>query len=306
MSFTVTLSTVMVMLFYCVPGYALVRSGKIPQQAIASFAVFLIFVCSPFQTLYAMQQIEYSPYMLKYMLLSLILGLALMGGMLGLVYLLLSRRQAEVPYRICVCAAAMGNIGFMGLPLIQALMPEYPQMQAFASMFFLAMNIIMWSLVSFIMTRDRRYISLKKALINPSGVATLIGFILLFARVRLTGQLGGMVELLGRMATPVCMVILGMRLALVPVKPMFTSKLQYLAIALKLLAFPLLTLALVRLLPVERDYVRGVYILACAPVGNLVLSFSELLGEGQDVAANVVLLSTLLSLFTIPVMMLLI
>jgi predicted permease len=108
------------------------------------------------------------------------------------------------------------------------------------------------------------------------------------------------------MATPVCMIILGMRLALVPIKPMFTSKVQYLAIALKLLVFPLLTLALVGILPVERNYVRGVYILACAPVGNLVLSFSELLGEGQDVAANVVLLSTLLSLMTIPVMMLLI
>ena len=48
------------------------------------------------------------------------------------------------------------------------------------------------------------------------------------------------------------------------------------------------------------------YIVCCVPTGNMVLSFAELLGEGQDTAANVVLLSTLLSMFTIPLMLLLI
>ena len=50
----------------------------------------------------------------------------------------------------------------------------------------------------------------------------------------------------------------------------------------------------------------GIYIICCAPTGNMVLSFAELLGEGQDTAANVVLLSTLLSMLTIPLMLMLI
>ncbi len=54
----------------------------------------------------------------------------------------------------------------------------------------------------------------------------------------------------------------------------------------------------------ERQYVQTIYIICCVPVGNLVLSFSEVLGEGQDVAANVVLLSTFLSMVTIPLMLL--
>ena len=77
-------------------------------------------------------------------------------------------------------------------------------------------------------------------------------------------------------------------------------------IALKLIVFPLVTLAILSLLPLERNYIRGVYVMSCVPVGNLVLSFSEMLGEGQDVAANVVLLSTILSMLTIPVMLMLI
>ena len=306
MSFTITLSTVVVMLVYAIPGYLLVKTGKVPRNAIASFATFLVYVCTPFQIIYAMQQIEFSAYIAKYMAISLGLALVLMGGVLALVFLALRKWQHRVDCRICACAASLGNVGFMGLPLLQALMPEYPQIQAFASMFFLSLNIIMWSLGSWVMTRDKRYMSLKKALVNPAGIAVAIGLLLFALRVRLTGQIGGMVELMGRMATPMCMILLGMRLALVPIKPMFTNPVQYLAIGLKLVAFPLITLLVLKPLPLESNYIRGVYVMSCVPTGNLVLSFAEMLGEGQDVAANVVLLSTILSLATIPVMLLLI
>ena len=306
MSFTVTLTTVLIMLAYSVPGYLLVKLGKVPKASISAFATFLVYVCSPLQILYAMQQTDYSPYMLKYLLLAFAVSFISMGLMLGLVYLLFRRRQAEVAYRICVTGSALGNVGFIGLPLMQALMPEYPQMQAFSSMFFLSLNIYMWSVGSWITTRDRRFMKPKNVILNPAVIAVAVGLGLLFCGVRLTGQVGGMVELVGRMATPMCMVILGMRLATIPLGTMFTAKLAYVASALKLIVFPLLTLALCRFLPVERNFIRGVFILSCVPSGNLVLSFAEMLGEGQDHAANTVLLCTLLSMATIPLMMLLI
>lgn len=304
MSFSVTLGTVALMLIYAVPGYLLIRFRKLNADSIASFATLLLYLCSPFQTLYAMQRIEYSAYMIRHLALALALGLGLMGGMLGIVYFATRSKQERVPYRICTAASAMGNCGFMGIPLLEALMPEYPQAVAFASMFFLAMNILMWTVVSFIMTRDRRYISLRKVFLNPSTIGMGVALVLFFARIHLEGQVGDAVALLSKMCTPLCMLILGMRLALVPIRPMFTSALQYVAIGLKLFAFPLLALGVCMLLPVERNFAMGIYIICCAPTGNLVLSFSELLGEGQDVAANVVLLSTLLSMLTIPLMLL--
>ena len=306
MSFTVTLTTVLIMLAYAVPGYLLVKLNKIPKDAISAFATFLVYVCTPLQILYAMGQVEYSPYMMRYLLIAFLVSFCTMGGMLGLVYLVLRKKQEQAPYRICVTASALGNVGFIGLPLLQALMPEYPQMQAFASMFFLSLNIYMWSVGSWITTRDRHYIRPSKIFLNPAVIAVAVGLGLLVGRVRLTGQVGGMVELVGRMSTPMCMVILGMRLATIPLKRMFTSPLAYLASALKLVAFPLLALAVCSLLPVERDFVRGVFVLSCVPSGNLVLSFAEMLGEGQGDAANAVLLSTILSMATIPLMMLLI
>lgn len=306
MSFTVTLTTVAMMLLYAVPGYLLIRCRKLGADSISAFATLLLYLCSPFQTIYAMQRIEYSQYMLIHLGLALLLGVVLMGGMLAIVYFILRKKQHLVPYRICTAASALGNCGFMGIPLLEALLPEYPQAVAFASMFFMAMNILMWTVTSFIITRDRQYISIKKVFLNPSSIAMGAALILFFTRTRLPGQLGDMVTLLSKMTTPLCMLILGMRLAVVPFKPIFTSGLQYMAVALKLFAFPLLALAVCSLLPVERNFAVSLYIICCAPTGNLVLSFAEILGEGQDTAANVVLLSTLLSMLTIPLMLLII
>ena len=273
------------------PGYILMKSRLLKPDAIGPTVTILLYLCSPFQTLYTMQQISLSPYMLKYLGICALLALGLMGLMLGAVYFALRKKQQIVTYRICTAAAACGNVGFIGIPLLQALLPDYPQALAFSTVFSVAMNILMWTVVSFIITRDRKYMSARK--------------ILFFGRVRLTGQLDDMVTLLGRMATPLCMLILGMRLALMPLRPMFTRPIQYLAIGLKMVAFPLLALLVCRLLPVERDFTRCVYILCCVPVASVVLSFAEMLGEGQDTAANVMLLSTLLSLILIPLMLLL-
>lgn len=306
MSFSVTLATVALMLVYTIPGYLLMKKKLVKPDSISTLATLLLYVCSPFQTIYAMQQIEYSPYMLRYLAITLALGFVLMGGVMAILYLFTARRQSEVPWRICVTAAAMGNCGFMGIPLLEALLPDYPQAVGFASMFFVAYNVLMWTMVSFIITRDKKYISVKKIFLNPSVIAMGISLVLFFARIRLTEQVGDVISLLSKMCTPLCMLILGMRLALVPIKPMFTSAVQYAAIGLKLIVFPLVALAILSVLPVEHEFRVAIYILACAPVGNMVLSFAELLGEGQDSAANVVLLSTLLSMISIPVMLLLI
>ena len=306
MIFTIALTTVAIMLCYAIPGYLLVKGKLIPPSSISAFATVLLYLNAPFQTIYAMQQIDLSAYILKYLALTLFLALALMGGMMGLIYFITRKQQERVPFRICTTAAVFGNCGFMGIPLLEALMPHYPQAVAYAAAFFLAQTIMMWTVGSFIITRNIKHMNIKKVFVNPGTIAMALSLALLFCRVRFTGQVADLITLLNRMATPMCMLILGMRLGAIPLRPMFTNPLQYLAIGLKLLIFPLLALLVVKILPVEADYRMAIYVMACAPVGNVVLSFAEMLGEGQDVAANVVLLSTFLSVLTIPVMLLLI
>ena len=147
---------------------------------------------------------------------------------------------------------------------------------------------------------------MKKVLVNPTALAFAFSMLLFFGKVKITGQLSSFIVMLSKMSTVLCMLILGMRLAAIPLKPMLTSARQYVAVGVKLIVLPLIMYAICSLIPMEADHRMALYIISCVPVGNVVLSFSEILGSGQDTAANVVLLSTLLSVITIPLMLLII
>ena len=109
-------------------------------------------------------------------------------------------------------------------------------------------------------------------------------------------------ELLGKMTTPLCMIILGMRLATITLKEMFCSPFQYAIVGIKQLAMPMLGMLLVWFIPLDFYIRQTLFILAATPVASITLNFAEMLGKGQKTAANLVLLGTILSLLTLPLM----
>ena len=100
MSFTITLSTVAMMLLYAVPGYLMTKAKLLREEAIAPLVTLLLYLCSPMQTMYTMQGVTYSAYMLKYLGIATVLSIGLVALMLGIVYACLRRRQDVVAFRI--------------------------------------------------------------------------------------------------------------------------------------------------------------------------------------------------------------
>jgi predicted permease len=194
----------------------------------------------------------------------------------------------------------------MGVPVLEALLPDYPQAVAFSAMFSLVMNILGWTLGSAIITNDPKYMSAKKIALNPAVLSLLIAIPLFVTGMELPKELADMIALLARMTTPLCMLIMGMRLATMSVKKVFAVPAQYLIIAAKQLVLPLIALLLLRIFPVDENLRISVYIMVACPVASVVLNFAEMLGEGQETAANLMLLGTSLSVLTIPVMVLLV
>ena len=60
------------------------------------------------------------------------------------------------------------------------------------------------------------------------------------------------------------------------------------------------------LLNVEREIMLCMYIMCACPVASVVQNYAEILGEGQEVAANTVLLGAMCSIATLPVLALLV
>ena len=78
--------------------------------------------------------------------------------------------EKDIKYRVATVATAFGNCGFMGVPLLQAIMPEAVRGNAvvLSVMFLLGLNLIGWTFASYLISGDKKFISAKKAFINPA------------------------------------------------------------------------------------------------------------------------------------------
>ena len=150
--------------------------------------------------------------------------------------------------------------------------------------------------------------ALKAALVNASMLAVFTGIILCLLRAKnwIPDILRSGFSSVGAMSTPLCMIILGVRLATMDLKTLFTTPLAWLISFGKLLAFPLFCYLLVLPFPLDPVFKGSILILAGTPCASILLNLAEIHHNGQELAANCALLSTLLSILTIPLLSLLV
>lgn len=296
------------MLLYLVPGFLLCRYKKVRPDHLSSVSVILLYICGPGMFLNALTGLDPSPELFRKMGLFLLFSFF---GELALMFLLrlaAGKRRNEFGLRMLSIASVMGNVGFFGMPVIQALFPSAPEAAVYSCVFNTSLNILGWTVGVYTLTGEKKYISFKAAFFNPSVLAVAAGLILclLNANTWLPDLIRGGLKTLGATSTPLCMIILGIRLATMDLKKLFTTPLVWLISAGKLILFPLFCYALVLPFPLDPVFKAGILILAGTPCASILLNLAEIHHNGQELAANCALLTTLLSIFTIPLLSLLV
>ena len=213
MNFGLTLTEVLLMFAYAVPGYLLVKSRLVGEKAIPGFAALLMYVLQPCLCIDSFRQITYTPEAFSRMAWFFIICLVLQALSAAAIYavsrLVMGERfAADTSSRIAVIAGVAGNVGFMGVPLLRALLPDYPEASALSAMFFLAMGILCWTVGSACITGDVRHMSFKRAFLNPPVIALAVALPLFFTNTRLPASIADPIGLLADITTPVCMLIL--------------------------------------------------------------------------------------------------
>ena len=308
-SFSVTFSNVLLMLLYLLPGFFMCKVKKVKPDHLSSISVILLYICGFALYVNALSYLDPSPELFRKMGLFLLFSL---GGetllMLLILLVLGKKKRQQFGLRMLSIATVMGNVGFFGMPVVRALFPDAPEAAVYSSMFNAALNIIAWTVCVFTLTGEKKHISLKAALLNPSMLAVFTGAILCLLKARnwMPDILRTGFSTLGAMSTPLCMIILGVRLATMDFRTLFTTRLAWLISAGKLLVFPLFCYLLVLPFPLDPVFKGSILILAGTPCASILLNLAEIHHNGQELAANCALLSTLLSILTIPLLSLLV
>lgn len=309
--FTIAFKNVLMTLFYILPGVLLGKWKKASAEHLPSLSAVLIYVCSPCMIIGAYLQMEYSPRALGNMGLFFVITLVLQIAFMGLLRLILRDRFKEAKYKVLTVAAVMGNVGFFGLPIVRALFPENPEVMCYSSVYVFSMNLLAFTVGVFCLTGDKKFLSLKSLLLNPTTVSTAVALPLFLFGVgpRLAGAgltfITDAIGLLGGVTTPLCMIILGIRLTTVRFRSLFTRPIVWLACLAKLVLFPLFCYLAVYFLPLDTSLKASVLVLSSVPCASVVFNLAEIHHGESELAANCLLVSTLVCFLTIPLLALL-
>ena len=218
-------------------------------------------------------------------------------------FLILNKKYDQPKYRMLSIASALGNVGFLGAPLISGLYPDSPIVVCYSSIYTSSLTIMGFTVGVYALTTNKNYMSLYSALYNQGTISIGIAVIIYLAEWAFPKILGDAVSLLAKMSTPLCMHILGMRLATANFLTLFKRPFVYVTCFLKLIVFPLVSYLIVYFLPfLDEEFKSSIFILSGAPCAAVILSLAELYNTEQELSANVVLVSTILCVVTLPIL----
>ena len=234
--------------------------------------------------------------------------------------LVLFKRAEDSARRMLRFATMFSNAAFMGVPLISAVLGA--EATIYASVYNITFNMFLWTLGVYICVGGRdadgdgepdskKYgkVPIMKAIIHPITLAAFLG--LLFFFLPIDGYIPKIVTesltMLKNLVAPLSMVVIGLRLAQMDLRGFFKDVHLYEFLALRHIILPLIVLGVMRLLllfglPISYEVLMVTLILAAAPAATSATMFAEMYDCDAAYVSKLVALSTILSVATMPLL----
>lgn len=276
-------------------GFILFKIGKITKEGSRTIGNILIFLVLPGVIVQSFL-IEKT----KERMAGLILSAVLAAGIILLSVFVSRKIFKKDP--IASFAGAFSNPGFFGVPLIVASLTEGAVF--YIASFIAFLNLLQWSYGVAIMTGKQGRVSIKKLLTAPFFVAIMIGILIFLVQIPLPELLVTALHHVTALNTPLAMFIIGVYLAQTDLINMFKKKIIYKVCLVRLVIIPFFTLVVLMTVPQTFYEMKMAILVASAcPVGTNVAIYAQLHDQDYTYAVETVVISTILSIVTIPAIM---
>ncbi|UDE94959.1 AEC family transporter [Carnobacterium viridans] len=139
---------------------------------------------------------------------------------------------------------------------------------------------------------------------NPASLGSLLGLIVYLLQIQLPTILSDSLYTIANLNTPLAMILLGSYVAQSKLMDVFTHPRAYWTTFLSLILSPLISIFVLWLLPLDNYLVFFVLAIASsAPIAVNTALFSQLYGGDYEYGARLVVLSTLLSIISMPMVL---
>lgn len=278
-------------------GFALYKTGKVTGEGSRCMGNLLVFLSLPCVIVNGFL-VERTPERVAGLAISTVAALAVLGVSTLISYFAFRGRGIEQ------CAAAYSNPGFFGIPLIAAALGA--DAVFYIAPFIGVLNLLQWTYGVTVISGQKGRLRLKTLLTAPFLLAILAGMTLFLTRLSLPVLVAKPISYLAGINTPLAMVVLGVYLAQTDRKKLFGTAAVYAVSAMRLAVIPLVSLALLSLLPAGWNQLKLAVLIAIAcPVGSNVAVYAQLHHKDYAYAVAAVTNSTLFSIVSIPLLVLL-
>lgn len=303
----IMLKNVLIFVLLAIPGLLMVKGKLLKPQDSGAMSKLLTNIGMPALILSNTLTLELTGEFAVSLLVTAVVSIAFMVFTFWASAWLCRDKNKKTAGMMRFCAVFI-NSGFIGIPLASAVFPGNTALMAYLTVANIVMNVTLFTLGVYAISGDKGTIQIKKAVLTPVFLAFVVGLVLNLLGIGKIAELHTFINHLKGIVTPLSMTVLGMKLADVPMKRLFTSGRMYYVSFLRLVLFPvlgvgaMLALKAIPALSVSNDTVIGFFMGIGMPTAALASALSDQYDGDTDTAAILTLGTTILSIATIPVL----
>lgn len=309
MDFLLTFQNVSVLFLLIVVGYIVGKVGIVSPSGQRELSALVLKVTMPATIILAFQ-LDYTKERFDTALkIMAIVGISYLAMIL--LSKLLSRfyKIKDNQRDIVEIAGILPNTSFMGFPIVLSILGKEALFFAVLGAGFL-FEVVAWTYGAYVIHRssgqDFSKNIVKNILLSPGILAIIIGFGLFITSTTIPEPLNTTMGLMSQATSPLAMIVVGILLSRTNIKECVTDLKLYLIAITRLLLFPLGIFFVLSLLGFKGMEVIIPVIMLGMPTAAYVAIFSADAGNDANLASQIVFISSLLSLVTIPILVMLV
>lgn len=285
-------------------GYIVVKAGLLKgddSKVISKIVLYLIIPCVIINAF----QVDYTSEKVKELLLVFAASVLLQVVLLAAVWAvgkILHLNEVETT------SIYYSNSGNLIVPIVTFILGK--EWVLYGCVFMSVQLVFIWTHGKNVLSREGK-MDWKKIVFNVNMISVFVGVILFFTKIRLPGILNQTLSSVGSMIGPASMIVTGMLIAEMSLKKIFTNGRVYFVSFLRLIVVPVISLILLKISGLAGGHPDGkkllliVFLAVITPSASTVTQMCQVYGNDSKYASAINVMTTLLSIITMPLMVLL-
>ena len=276
-------------------GFVLGKAKLMDDRGSLAMTNLVMYAVSPAMMVVAFQREKDTADLHNFLICAL---LAVVVHVVSILLVMLCLRGKDSTCGILRFGTVFSNCGFMGYPLMTALLGSIGVF--YGSAYVVVFTVLTWTMGIYMITHDAGKLRLKSILLNPGVLSVAAAMALYLLSVRLPEIVMTPLTYLANMNTPLPTIVVGYQLSHANFSQAFADKRSWTALALRLAVIPLLTVGLCYVLRVDSAVALVTVIAISTPPAALLSMFAQKFDCDTRLASSMVSVFTAISVLTIP------